>query len=126
MDIQMLLIPHQLKSYSQILTIACDVEQGLEKKNRNQLQNKPMKRPFPQVNRENPVRSISAPLAKRPFQLPPQQLVCGYCQKLRHNQRNCSMVNRLCLACEFGNHSVGDYPFKKTWNVAPTPPALPA
>ena len=33
-DIQMLLIPHQLKTYSQVLSIAHDVEQGLEKKKR--------------------------------------------------------------------------------------------
>jgi len=71
-DIQMLLIHYQLKSYSQVLTIARDLEQGLEKKNRSKLQNKPMKRPFQQVNRGNSVRSIGAPLAKLPFQLPPQ------------------------------------------------------
>ena len=43
-DIQMLLIPHQLKTYSQVLSIARDVEQGLEKKRRVELQYKPMKR----------------------------------------------------------------------------------
>ena len=44
-DIQMLLIPHQLKTYSQVLSIARDVEQVLEKK-RVDLQHKPMKRQF--------------------------------------------------------------------------------
>ena len=34
------------------------------------------------------------------------------------------MANRLCLACGSDNHSVGDCPFKRTWNVAPTPPVL--
>ena len=66
-DIQMLLIPHQLKSYSQVLSIARDVEQGLEKKRRVELQHKPMKRQFQQVHRGNPVRSFGAPIAKRPF-----------------------------------------------------------
>jgi len=36
-DIQMLLIPHQLKTYSQVLSIARDVEQGLQKKRRVEL-----------------------------------------------------------------------------------------
>jgi len=83
-----------------------------------------MKRQFQQANIGNSVRSIGAPLAKRPFQLPPQQLVCGYCQKPGHNQHNCHMANGLCLACGSGNHSVGDCPFKKIWNAAPTSPAL--
>jgi len=52
MDIRMLLIPQQLKTYSQVLTIARDVERGLEKKNQNQIQNKPMKRPFQQMDRD--------------------------------------------------------------------------
>ena len=43
-DIQMLLIPHQQKTYSQVLSIARDVEQGLEKKWRVELRYKPMKR----------------------------------------------------------------------------------
>ena len=45
-DIQMLLIPHHLKTYSQVLSIACDVEQELEKKRRVELRYKPMKRQF--------------------------------------------------------------------------------
>ena len=32
MDIQMFLIPQQLKTYSQVLSIAREVERGLEKK----------------------------------------------------------------------------------------------
>ena len=110
----MLLIPHQLKTYSQVLSIARDVEQGLEKKRRVELQHKPMKRQFQQVHRGNPVRSFGAPAAKRTFQPPSQQLVCGYCQKPGHNQRNYRMANGLCLACGSGNHSVGECPLKKT------------
>ena len=45
MEIQMSLIPQQLKTYSQVLTIACDIEKGLEKE-RSQVMNKTMKKPF--------------------------------------------------------------------------------
>ena len=37
-DIQMFLISQQLKTYSQVFTIACDIEQGMEKKSRSQKQ----------------------------------------------------------------------------------------
>jgi len=47
MDIQMFLIPQQLKTYSQVLFIACEVEWGLEKKDKNQMHNRPMKRQEP-------------------------------------------------------------------------------
>ena len=36
------------------------------------------------------------------------------------------MANRLCLACDSGNHLVVNCPFKRTWNATPAPPALPA
>ena len=39
-DIQMFLIPQQLKTYSQVHTIGREVEQGLEKKNQTQIQTK--------------------------------------------------------------------------------------
>jgi len=52
MDIQILLIPQQLKTYSQVLTIAQKVEQGLEKKNRSQMKNHAMKQPFQQMAEE--------------------------------------------------------------------------
>ena len=38
MKIQMFLIPQQLKTYSQVLTIAQEVERGLEKKNQDKMQ----------------------------------------------------------------------------------------
>ena len=38
MKIQMFLIPQQLKMYSQVLTIAQEVEQKLEKKNQDKMQ----------------------------------------------------------------------------------------
>ena len=46
MDIQMFLIPQQLKMYSQVLSISHEVERGVEKKSENQVQNKPVKRFF--------------------------------------------------------------------------------
>ena len=120
MDIQMLLIPQQLKTYSQVLTIAREVKQGLEKKNRRHMQNKPIKRPFPQMNSGNPARLVGTPLAKRSLQLSHQQMVCGYCQKPGHTRNTCRVANGLCLACGSGNQPIGDYPFKRTWNAAPT------
>ena len=46
MNFQILLIPQQLKTYSQVLSIAREVERGLEKKNQDQEQDKPGKRTF--------------------------------------------------------------------------------
>jgi len=54
------LIPQQLKTYSQVLTIAREVERGLEKKNLNQMRNQAMKRPFQQLGRGGPVRATKA------------------------------------------------------------------
>ena len=87
MDIQIFLIPQQLKIYSQVLTISREVERGLEKKNHTQMQNRAMKRSFQQMGRGDPVRPTGAPLSKRPFQLVPLQMirltppqtVCNYC-----------------------------------------------
>ena len=93
-DSQMLLIPQQLKTYSQVLTIAQKVKQGLKKKNRNQMKNKAMKWPFQQIGRGGPVRIMGAPMTKRPFQPIPLQMarpppICNYCQNLSHTQQNC-------------------------------------
>jgi len=46
MQIQMFLIPQQLKSYSQVLIIAREVERGLGKKRQDEMQRKSVKRPF--------------------------------------------------------------------------------
>ena len=67
MDIQMLIILQQLKTYSQVLAIAREVARGLEKKSKSQIQNKDVKRPFPQMNQGNLVRTIGTLLAKRPL-----------------------------------------------------------
>ena len=68
MDVQMYLIPQQLKTYSQVLSIAREVERGLEKKNENQVQNKSVKRPFQLMNEEHTTRPINGLIVKRPFQ----------------------------------------------------------
>ena len=46
MMIQIFLIPQQLKTYSQILTIARDVKRGLEKNHQEKMKKKMTKRPF--------------------------------------------------------------------------------
>jgi len=67
MDVQMYLIPQQLKTYSQVLSIAREVERGLEKKNENQVQSKSVKRPFQLMNEEDAARTANEPIVKRPF-----------------------------------------------------------
>ena len=64
MDIQVLLIPQQLKTCSQVLTIAREVERELEKKNLNQMRNQAMKRPFQQMSRGGPVRTVGGSMAR--------------------------------------------------------------
>ena len=59
MDVQMYLIPQQLKTYSQVLSIAREVERGLEKKSENQVQNKSVKRPFQLMNEEDAARTTN-------------------------------------------------------------------
>jgi len=56
MDIQIFLIPQHLKTYSQVLSIARKVERGLEKKDKHQMQNKPVKRSFQLMDEEDPTR----------------------------------------------------------------------
>ena len=132
MDVQMYLIPQQLKTYSQVLSIAREVERGLEKKNENQVQNKSVKRPFQLMNEEDAARTTHGPIVKRPFRSPPQQMICGYCQKPGHLQRDCRRANGLCLICGSGNHLTSGCPFKRTYPTPSTfpalatPPALPA
>ena len=64
MDIQVLLIPQQLKTYSQVLTIAREVERGLEKKKLNLIRNQAMKRPLQQLGRGGPARARKAPMIR--------------------------------------------------------------
>jgi len=126
MDVQMLLIPQQLKTYSQVLSIAREVERGLEKKSENQVQNKSVKRPFQLMNEEDTARTINGPIVKRPFQLPLPQVICNFCHKPGHYRKDCRMANGLCLACGTGSHAIRDCPFRRIGNMAPIRPALPA
>ena len=88
MELQVQLASHELDTYSQVLTRAHNLERTVGKQERIQTQ-RSQKRPFQQVNRGNPAKIISAPLVKHPFQSRPQQLICGFCKKLGHLQRDC-------------------------------------
>ena len=46
MDIQMLLIPQQLKTYTQVLTIVQEIERGLIRKEKSQVRKDMMKKSF--------------------------------------------------------------------------------
>ena len=112
--------------YSQVLTIARDIKRGLEKKERSQVMNKTMKKPFLRgFKRMPPVRPPGTPLAKWPFQSP-QQMVCGYCQKSGHNKSACRLANGLCLACGSSTHALSDCPHKRLGSTTLTPSTLPS
>ena len=65
MKIKMFLIPQQLKIYSQVFTIAREVEQELEKKNLDKMQMKSAKRPSQLMEGEDSDRPLNTPLAKK-------------------------------------------------------------
>ena len=62
----MFLISQQLKTYSQVLSIARKVERSLEKKSRSQKQIESAKRTFQQMEIEDSVKPIGAPLTNHP------------------------------------------------------------
>ena len=98
MDIQVLLIPQQLKTYSQVLTVAREVERGLEKKNLDQRESQAMKRPFQQLGRGGPFRAAKAPMVRRPFRSAPLQItrplpICDYCQRTGHTHQAVSYTH---------------------------------
>jgi len=128
MDIQVLLIPQQLKTYSPVLTIAGKVKRGLEKKNLNQKRNQAMKRPFQQLGRGGPVKATKVPIIRQPFRSAPLQItrplpICDYCQKAGHTQQECRMANGLCLICGSGDHSIESCPHKRNGIMNQTLPA---
>jgi len=135
MDIQVFLMPQQLKTYSEVLTIAREVERGLEKKKLNLIRNQAMKRPFPQMGRGGPFRAAKAPIMRRPFRPAPFQMaqpqmaqpgpICHFCLKPGHSQQNCRRANGLCLVCGSRDHTIEVCPHKRMGIANQTLPALP-
>ena len=118
MKIQTFFIPQQLKTYSQVLTITREVEQGLEKKQRDKMQKKSVKRPSQLMEGEGLYRPLNASLAKQPLWPLPQYMIRGYCLKPGHYKRECRMENRLYLACGAGGHLIKNCPIRRTENIA--------
>ena len=125
MDIQVFLMPQQLKTYSAVLTIAREVERGLEKKKENLMRNQAKKRPFQLMDEDDGVRVTQGPMIQRPFQSPLSQMICNYCHRPGHYKRDCREAKGLCLVCGSGRHMLRDCPHRKFGHVAPVRPALP-
>jgi len=126
MDIQIFLMPQQLKTYAEILTIAREVERGLEKKRLAQMRNQAKKRPLQLMDEEDVVRATQGPMIQRPFQSPLSPMVCNYCHRPGHYKRDCREAKGLCLVCGSGRHMLRDCPHRKFEHVAPVQPTLPA
>ena len=58
MDIQIALISQRLKTYSEVLISARDLERALNKKNKGRVQPVQQKRPFQQMNQGNQGRIV--------------------------------------------------------------------
>lgn len=82
------------------------------------MQQKPQKR---QMTDESSIGSCDVP-TKHPFQQPPQSIICRYCKKPGHIQRNYRSASRLCLVGRSRVHQIGDCPHRRTEIV----PMLPA
>jgi len=95
----------------------------MEKENKSRLQIRPLKRPLDQVTRGPPPRFNVAPSSRRPIALPPSIMICDYCQRMGHLQKNCRWANGQCLGCGFGDHQLADCPIKGQRSTIPTLPA---
>jgi len=67
----------------------------------------------------------NAPPAKRPAQQVQQQLVCGYCKKVGHTQKDCRRANGQCLICGSAEHQARDCPRHRNGNATLQLPAPP-
>jgi len=126
MDLQVFLVPQQLKTYSEVLTIAREVERVLEKKKENQMRSQARKRPLELMDEEDADRATQGPMMKRPFQTPLPQITCNFCHRPGHFKRDCRVAKGLCLACGSGSHAVRDCRYRRFEHTAPVRPALPA
>ena len=68
---------------------------------------------------EDSDRPLDTPLAKQPLQPRPRHMICGYCMKPGHLQRNRKKNYELCFVCGPEDHLKSDCPFKKAENTAP-------
>jgi len=116
------LLPQQMKTYSEVLTIAREVERVLQRKQKNQAK----KRPFELIDEDDEVRATQGPMIRGPFQPPMSQVVCNYCHRPGHYKGDCRVAKRLCLVCGSGSHMLWDCPHRKFGDVAPVRPAHPA
>ena len=83
------------------------------------------KRPLQQAAKGPQNAAIEAPPAKRQAQQDNQQVVCGYCKKPGHIQRNCRRANKQCYGCGSADHMLDDCPLKRNKNAFPALPAPP-
>jgi hypothetical protein len=126
-DIQQSIAPLQLNTYSGVLEAARQIENVVVRRNKSRSQNKSGKRPHPQAN-ENTVRADEQklnPPAKRQLQLPAPPIVCGFCKKNGHYQRDCRLANGQCLICGSGDHQLIDCPRYRPKNNVPALPTPP-
>ena len=125
LDLQAFLTVQQMKTYSEVLTAAREVERVLQRKQESQA----MKRPFVPMGRGVPFRA--AKIQRQPFRPAPYQTaqpitVCSYCEKPGHSRQNCRRANGLCLICGSRGHAVETCPHNRRFGVAnQTLPGLP-